>query len=147
MAQTQEIRVLEGNRVALAAQNLAVAITNVLGTVLELYNFHNVKRIWAMFALTVHDLNAFSVQVKFHADGAWITILSQSGDFTSPGGILVGASSDAGTPGASGDLTTLAASKTGWLGLDVVGLHGLRIQVSSASASGTLVDVNVGGGN
>lgn len=138
MAQRTEIQQLLGGRNAVAADNLAVEITDSLTVLLELNDLRNIKRLFMAFVLTVHDLNAFAVQVKFHPMGPWVTILSAAGDFTSPGGLVVG---------ASGDLTTLAAAATGWLSLDVTGLQALRIRGSSASASGTLCDVYAGGAN
>lgn len=137
MAQVTEVHTSPNARVIVGAKSLAIPITTVLsaGTLLELLSLNGVRRVWASFLLSVHALNAFAVQAKFHPDGAYVTIASAAGDYTSPGGIIVG---------ASGDLTSLSAAN-GWISVDTTGLCGLRIQASSASASGTLCDMYANG--
>jgi hypothetical protein len=134
VAQTIEVHSSPNSRTVVSLTNLAKALTATLseGTLLEIASLTGVRRLWASFSVTVHDLNAFAVQAKFHPSGPYVTVRSAAGDFTTPKGILID---------ASGDLTILAANATGWLDLDVTGMQAVRIQAKSASATGTLVDV------
>lgn len=84
---------------------------------------------------TVNALDAFIIEAKFHPGGDFVTLYSAAGDFTSPAGLVIG---------ASGDLTALAAAATGWVILDTRGLYAVRISASGA-ADGTLVDIYAGG--
>lgn len=130
MSQTTKLHSNPHSRIALVAKNLAVPVTNALTTLLELTNINGVKRLWAEFLPTVHNFNAFEIQVKLHEDAPAYISLYTTG-YASPAGILVA---------ASGALDTLASGSTGWFGLDVNGLYAVRVQASSASAAGTLVD-------
>lgn len=71
-------------------------------------------------------LNAFQVQMSFTPSGAYQTILSAAGDYTTPAEPLLK---------ASGNLTTLGISTTGWLMLNVRHAAKIRIQASVAAGS------------
>ena len=133
MAQSTEVRSSSNARMKVDAKSLAVAGTGALATLLEVLSLAGIRRFWAEIKPTVNAFTAFQVQAKFHPDGGYITIASVAADFTSPGGVIVG---------ASGDLTILAAGATGWLSVDVAGMHALRLRFTGAS--GTLVDVYAG---
>lgn len=81
------------------------------------------ERILFQFDVATQALDAFLIQARAHTDANYRSLYSIVGDYTSPTGILVG---------ASGDLTTVAASGNGWFILDCKGLDGLRILASSA---------------
>lgn len=66
-------------------------------------------------------------QIDISTDNSnWQTIYNVAADFTTPSGLLVG---------ASGNLTALAASTTGWFILDCSGLSYIRIQASADTAA------------
>jgi len=83
------------------------------------------------FEVIVSDnaLDQFAVQGKFKQDGEYQTLFEIPGDFTSPTGLLVG---------ASGDLTTQAVG-TGWMIMDCDGLYSVKLQAASGSDSGVTV--------
>ena len=120
----------------LTIQNLAVAVTNALSTLLEATELSSITKLAASFGLTVHAFNAFQVQAKFGVNAPYVTIASLTADYTTPKGFILA---------ASGDLTALAIGATGFIEIDTTGMSSLRIQASSASASGTLCDVNANG--
>jgi len=80
--------------------------------------------------------DALLVLGKFHPDGAYVTLLSAAGDFTTPAGIVVD---------ASGDLTVLGAGATGWLILDVLAMQKVKLQASANVAGATSARVFAGG--
>lgn len=87
----------------------------------------------ARLAMQIKNLDAnafdtFIVQGKVHPDGDFVQLLGAAGDFTSPAGIVVD---------ASGDLTALAASTSGWLLLDVLAFSKIRVLASKATGDGT----------
>ena len=135
MSQTTEVHTTPNSRILVSASNLAVPVTNSLTTLLEIASLNNVHRLWMDFAVTVHDLNAFAIQGKFHPSGSYRTLANAAAQFTSPTGVIFGASKD---------MTTCAAASNGWVCVDTTGLTSLRVQASSASASGTLVDIYAG---
>jgi hypothetical protein len=115
-----------------SASNLAVPVTNSLTTLLEILSLTGIHRIWIEIKPTVHDFNAFAVQGKFHPSGDYVTLANAAADFAVPSDPILK---------AIGTLVTLAADATGSLCLNTTALHSLRIQASSASATGTLVDI------
>lgn len=80
--------------------------------------------------------DAFIVQGKVHPDGAFVTLLSVTADYTTPAGIVVD---------ASGDLTVLGAGVTGWLILNVLGFNKIKLQASANVAGATSASVFAGG--
>ena len=125
----QKIRVLRSSNTA-----LSVAATGNT-TLLDL-DVKDIERVFVQIAPTVQALDAFVVQIQPHSDGAFSTIASAAGDFTTPTGLMVG---------ASGDLTTLAAAATGWFILDTRGLARVKILASANAAGAATVSVYAGG--
>lgn len=78
----------------------------------------------------------FEIQGKVHPNGPYITLFNTSGEFTTPIGILLG---------ASGDLTALAGGATGWFILNGVGFQSIRIQAARAMATVANVETFTGG--
>jgi hypothetical protein len=74
-------------------------------------------------------LDAFLVQGKFHPDAAFQTLYSAAGAYTSPAGLV---------KGASGDLTTQAVG-SGWIILDTRPLYALKLLASSGNVAGSTV--------
>lgn len=103
-------------------------------TILEM-NVKGLERLFAEIAVTVQALDAFRVDARAHEDGSYQTLYSTAANYTSPAGLLVG---------ASGDLTVQAAGTSGWLILDVRGMESLRLQASSGNAAGSTVAVYAG---
>lgn len=132
MSQTTEVRSNSNARMLVSASNLAVAVTDALTTLLEIKSLTGVHRLWVEIKPTVHDFNHFEVQVKTHPDGDYITLASVAADYAVPSDPILK---------AVGALVTLAAAATGLLGINTSALYSLRLQASSASAMGTLVDI------
>jgi len=94
-----------------------------------------------MDAVSFHIANAdvtfdqFVISAQFIKDGAFETLYSAAGDYTTPAGLLIG---------TSGDLTAIANGATGWFVLYPKGLFGLRIAAASSGAN-TTTTVNGGG--
>ncbi len=81
-------------------------------------------RITVQLTVAMEALTGFAIKGKTTDDAAADTLYSAAGDFTSPRGLLVG---------ASGDLTTLAVG-TGWFVMDVTGYEEI---VMTATSGGT----------
>ncbi len=88
----------------------------------------HMERLWVEIANVAQAFDAFAIQGRLHEDGSFLTLFDAAGDFTSPAGILIG---------ASGDLTTLAAGGSGWLCLDVLGIQAVRLTASAAANNAT----------
>ena len=81
-------------------------------------------------------LDQFSIEGRI-ADGTSFQVLfDEAADFTSPAGILIG---------ASGDLTSLASGATGWFLLYPKGFKFIRIQVARASGANTTINIVASG--
>jgi hypothetical protein len=110
------------------------AVTVALGTTDEVLVFQpsGARRFGATVVIGGQALDAFQINVKYHAsDASYQTLYSTAGSFTSPAGILVG---------ASGDLTA-AAVGSHWFILDVSGIYEVQIKASSGNAAGSAVTV------
>lgn len=80
-------------------------------------------------AVTSAALTQFAIQGRFTGAASYQTLFNTAGDFTSPTGLIVG---------ASGDLTTQAIG-SGWFIMDCDGLESVRIQAASGTSSGVQV--------
>jgi len=120
------------------ADNLSVSVAQAGLTTLTT-NEDMADTIRMLFEVTTggQAFDAFEIQVKAHPNGSWITIYNAAADFTSPAGLIIG---------ASGDLTTLAASTTGWFLMETRGLYGIRVQASCDNAAGSSCNVYMGAG-
>lgn len=103
-------------------------------TTLCTFDVNFVERLCVEIGVATQALDAFAIQARLHSGGSFITLFSAAGDFTSPAGILTG---------ASGDLTTLAAGATGWFILDCLGFDQVRL-TASAAANNAAVTVRAG---
>ena len=122
----------------LKIENLSVSVpqsgnTTILEVPVEDISFLGVELDVSSFLL-----DAFIVQGMMHPNGSFSTLYSSAGSYTTPAGLIVG---------ASGDLTALAAGAHGWLLLNVLPLYAVRIQVSSGNASGSTVTARAIGKN
>lgn len=92
-------------------------------------------------ALTVHldnngvTLDQFEIAGNVVKDGTFEILFNAAVDFTSPAGILIG---------ASGDLTILADGAQGWFLLYPKGFYSIRIRAASSGAD-TVITQNSGG--
>ena len=120
----------------LRASNTALSVAASGTTTLLELDVKDIERIYVQIAPTVQALDAFSVQILPHSSGAYSTIASAAADFTSPTGLIVG---------ASGDLTTLAAAATGWFIMDTRGLARVKITASANVAGAATVSIYAGG--
>jgi hypothetical protein len=121
----------------LAASALAVAVAQAGNTDLITIDVSRIARLWVEIAVSGQDLDAFLVKGRTHASGSYQTLVgSVAANYTSPAGIIVG---------ASGDLTTLAAATSGWIALDVRGLNSIKLQASSGNVAGSTVSAYAGG--
>ena len=84
-------------------------------------------RIAVQVDVTTRALDAFVIKGKFHKDGAFVSLYSAGASYTSPAGLLLG---------ASGDLTAQGAGTTGWFIMDVRGLYEVQV-LASGTIDGT----------
>jgi len=112
------------------AKNEAVAVPSTGNTTLIEIEVDTVNEVGFAILPVTNALDAFLVQGKFHREGAFVTLYSAAGAFTSPAGLIVA---------ASGDLTGLAAAATGWFIMDVRPLFAVRLQASAAAAGASAV--------
>ena len=133
------VLLLFANTVATAAQldasNASLSVPAAGNTPLLDLDVRGVERIYVQVTPTTNGFDAFTIAIKPQANGAYSTIASVAADYTSPSGLLVG---------ASGDLTTLAAATTGWFILDVRGIFMVRVQASGSGGAST-VSIYAGG--
>lgn len=128
-AQTDEdIRLSPQTRI-LRSSNLALSVPTAGNTTLLDLNVSDIERIYVQIAPTTNGFDAFAIQIAPHVAGAYVTIASAAGDYTSPTGLLVG---------TSGDLTTLAAAATGWFIMDTRGLARVKVTASATGGAATV---------
>lgn len=126
MAQ-QTSRTGGSTRLEMVAKNTGIIIPATGNTVLATLPVIGLSTIAVQVDVSVNALDTFLIAARFHPDGSFVTLYSTTGAFTTPAGLLIG---------ASGDLTGQAAGTTGWFVLDVRGLYEVRV-----SASGTTNDL------
>lgn len=78
-------------------------------------------------AVTTFLLSAFEIHGRMHRDGSFWKLKSVAGDYTSPTGVL---------KGASGDLTIQAVG-SGFFLLDVAGFESVKLMGTSGNAGGS----------
>lgn len=111
----------------------ATLVTNVKATALQVEGLTTDEIGLEIANDNAFDLADFDVAVRFDPDGAWHTIASVTGDYTSPAGF---------TWGASVDFTIMVKNTTAWLvfrGLGVI--EGLRLQAQSSNATGSTLTI------
>jgi len=113
----------------------AVTVGGTGNTTLLEIDTAGLSRIGFYFSVATQNLDAFIIAAKFGEGGSYSTLYSAAGDFTSPSGLLVG---------TSGDLTTVAASSSGWFIMDVSGVQGIRVQASAAADSASVTPYATG---
>ena len=95
-----------------------------------------IRTIAVQIAPTVRALDQFAIKGKFHRDGAFVTLFSAAGDYTSPAGLMID---------ASWDLTAQGAATIGWFIMDVRGLYEVQILVSGTVDGTGLIDIYANG--
>ena len=135
MAQSIKHQIKEIAQRLREASNLDVSVAASGNTTLLDVPVYGLERLFVQFDVATNALDAFLIRARASADATTTTLYSSAGDFTSPSGLLVG---------ASGDLTTLAAGSSGWFIMDVRGLWDVTIQ-ASASGGAAVVDIYAGG--
>lgn len=114
-----------------------VSVPQAGNTVLLTLNTYGVHRIFVSCAVTGQTLDAFLIMAKQNAGAAaFVTFFSVTADYTTPKGIMIG---------ASGDLTVQAAGTTGWFIMDTIGLDSVQIQASSGNVAGSTVNCAASG--
>ena len=136
MAQTYDVVQLNANKRLMRAGNASVAVPQSGNTTLLEIPVESFEQILVEAAVSGKLLDAFTVQVKSHPDGSYLTIASAAGDYTSPTGLMVK---------ASGDITTQAAGTSGWFILDTRGVAWVKVVASSGDAAGSTVSAYAGG--
>jgi hypothetical protein len=87
----------------------------------------DMEELFLSFVVGTANLGAFTVEYRVAAEGGWFTVASAAGDYTSPTGVILG---------ASGDLTTAASGATvHWLNLSVKAVHDVRIKAAGTSST------------
>lgn len=117
------------------ASNLAVSVPASGNTTLLQIPVAGLERIFVQFDVTLFNLDAFLIRGRCSADATTTTLYSTTGQFTTPTGLLIA---------ASGDLTGVAASASGWFLMDVRGLWDVTIQ-ASATGGTAAVSIYAGG--
>lgn len=140
MAQINEIQEFERRTVILRASNAAVAVAQAGNTTLLELDTRMIERLFVQFAVADQALDAFIVQVLAHGNGAYQSIASAAGDYTSPAGLLVAVGG-----GSANDLTITPAAGSGWFLLDVRGIARVKVLASSANVAGSAVTIYAGG--
>lgn len=111
----------------------AVSVAGTGNTTLLDLNVRDLERIVCYISVATQALDAFiisgSAETADQSSPTFFTLYSAASDYTSPSGLLIG---------ASGDLTTIAASGTGWFIMDVRGLAQVRLQASAAADSASV---------
>lgn len=126
MAQTTSV---EPGRVVAESLDVSVAVAGTT-TILEVPTAE-IRELGIEFTVADNALDAFQVHGKMHPNGSFQVLYDAAGDYTSPAGLVIG---------ASGDLTAQAAATTGWLFLDVSPLYAVKL-VGSAAVGVAVVDV------
>lgn len=122
-------------RQLLTAKNLAVSAPAAGTTTLIEVPTAGLHTLGVQVDVTAQALDAFAITARFNESGGFVTLYSTAGSFTTPAGLLIG---------ASGDLTTQGAGTTGWFVLDVRGLYSVKVTCSGA-VNNALIDVYAGG--
>ena len=128
MAQLTRIIHMRMNERSVEVENVALAIPEALTTALELEDIGDTVRMGFEVLTGAQAFDQFSIDIKFHHDGAYQAVYNAAGDFTTPAGLLVG---------ASGDLVALAAATAGWFIMETRGLYAVRIRAACANVAGT----------
>ncbi len=81
-------------------------------------------------------LDQFEIAGNAVEGGTFEILFNAAVDFTSPAGIMIG---------ASGDLTSLASGASGWFLLYPKGFYSIRVQAARASGANTTLTQNSGG--
>lgn len=108
-------------------------VTVALGTTDEVLSFlpGGARTFGATVVVGGQALDAFQINVKYHADDSFHTVYDTAAEFTTPIGILIG---------TSGDLTT-AAVGSHWFILETRGVYAVQIKASSGNAAGSAVTI------
>ena len=112
--------------------NTSIAVAQAGNTELLELIVDDISFVGLSIAVTGQDLDTFVVQGRMHQDDSYQTLYSAAGSYTTPTGLIVG---------ASGDLTTLAAAANGWLLLNVLPLYSVKFLASSGNVAGSTVTV------
>ena len=123
-------------RQQMAAESLAVSVSNVGSTVLLAIPCLGLKRLFVQFTVATNALAAFNILAKATPDSAYTTLYSSAADYTTPKGILVG---------TSGDLTSVASAGSGWFILDVSALAFVEVTATGSNATASVVSAYAGG--
>jgi|GEM_PF-2134317 len=118
------------------AENVSVAKSGL--TDIAVFNVLGIERIMIQVVVTGQALDQFEIAARstLRTGNDPATLYNLSTDFTSPKGLIVG---------ASGDLTTQGAGTTGTVIMDVKGLAEITLRASSGNAAGSTVSTYVGG--
>lgn len=111
-----------------------VTVPGTGNTTLCTLDVNFVERLCIEVAVATQNLDGFVIKGRMHSGGSYLTLFDAAGDYTSPVGILIG---------ASGDLTALAAGATGWFILDCLGFDQIQL-LASAVANNAAVTIRAG---
>lgn len=104
-------------------------------TVVAVLDVSRMERVFVEIDVATQTLDGFIIKGRPSGGVTQHTLFSTSGDYTSPGGLLVG---------TSGDLTGVAAGNKGWFIMDVQGIEELQLEASAVADSAS-VTVIAGG--
>ncbi len=115
---------------------VAVVLNDETLTLIDTIIVTNYDAITIYVSNSGNALDQFEIAGNAIRDGTFEILFNAAVDFTSPAGILIG---------ASGDLTTLADGASGWVLLYPKGFFAIRIQAARATGADTTLTQNSGG--
>ena len=111
---------------AYRVNDIVAAVVPAVSTLIGTLHTQGAERLFVELPLTVAALTGFAIKARATPDADYVTLYDVPGDFSSPKGILIG---------ASGDLTSLSAASTGWFIMDVRGLESVQIYATSGGTA------------
>lgn len=114
------------------AENVAVVVVPTGNTELLELPTLDLSTVGIEINPTVNALDAFIVQGRMSPEGAYQTISSAPGDYTTPNAPVIR---------ASGNLTVLGAGALGWLLYNVLMFYSIKIFASANAAGNSVVTI------
>lgn len=118
----QSTTLIAGRGHEFTASNV-VTVPAAASTTLLILPVTGITRIFVQISVATQALDGFTILAKAHKDATDITLFSTAAHYTSPSDPMVN---------ASGDMTTTAASGTGWFVMNTFGLYEVTIKASAA---------------
>lgn len=129
-------RSFEAASIAIQAASPAI-VAGTGNTTVATIPVWSLEKLFVEISVATQALDAFLIYIKGRGWQDYRLAYSQSIDYTTPGGLLIGCDDGSGA-GNNGDMTTIAAGDTGFLAMDVRGLDEVQIKVSAVADSASV---------